>query len=421
MPEDRFSHLYATRARAVQPSAIREICALVNQPGMRSLAGGWPDPVIFPGREVARVVAELMAEEADGVLQYGSTEGLIELRRELAEMARAEGDAECEPEDILVVHGSAQGMDLAARVFVEPGDVVMVGLPTYFGGSGAIIAQGGRVVGVPVDGDGMNTDLLAEELERLKLNGQTVKGVYVIPNFQNPTGASLSLERRRHLLALAERYDLMIFEDDPYGELRYEGRPMPSLKALDETGRVIHIRSMSKTFAPGLRLGWLSGDSGVIRKLAITKQFVDVCTNSLAQHVAYRFLTQGLYAARLKVIIDHYRRKRDLMLELLDRHFPDTVLWNRPQGGFFVWVRLPGGMDAEELLVEAVRRNVVFVAGRSFFVDGSGKNTLRLSFAQVGQAEIEAAVSELGRLIDKLSPIRPGAATIVEPALPSSL
>jgi len=400
MKEDRFGHLYTLDALKTQPSAIRDICDLVNQPEMRSLAGGWPDPAVFPKEEIAELTIELLRDQGAKALQYGSSDGFADLRYELTRQARQEGDVDCDPDEILVTHGSAQGMDLVSRVFVDSGDVVMAGLPSYVGATGTISAHGGEVVGIPVDGDGLNTEVLAHELTQRKNDSRRVKGVYVIPNFQNPTGTTLSLERRKHLAALAEEFDFMIFEDDPYGDLRFEGEKLPSIKALDRSGRVVHMRSLSKTLVPGLRVAWLSGEAGVVGRLTQMKQFVDVCTNVLGQYIVYEFIRRGWLSERLSVLIAHYRGKRDFMLDRLDRHFPAAVSWNRPYGGFFVWVQLPEEIDAGELLTEAIGRKVVFVAGTAFFVDGSGRNTLRLSYSQASEAEMEEALAELGQIME---------------------
>lgn len=402
MHTDPLSHLYSKEALCTQPSAIRDICALVARPEVRSLAGGWPDPAVFPTQEVGRIFADLIERNGAQMMQYGSTEGLFELRSILAERMHARDALDIDPRDILITHGSAQGMQLAAQVFVNREDFVMVGLPTYFGGTGAVQARGGKAAGIPIDRHGLNTEILAREVRRLRAEGARVKGVYVIPNFQNPTGVTLTLERRRHLVQLAEALDLMIFEDDPYGDLRFEGERLPSLKSLDRHGRVIHLRSFSKIFAPGMRLGWAAGETGAIRQMTVAKQFADCATNSPAQHILLEFIRRNLLDKQIQSNINHFRTKRDFMLKQMERHFPEEATWNRPEGGFFVFVHLPRDRDAGELFHRAVKKNVAFVTGQPFFVDGSGRNTFRLSYSQAGIEDIEAAISTLGTLMKEL-------------------
>ena len=399
MSNDPLTHLYSRETLCAQPSAIRDICALVAKPEMRSLAGGWPDPEKFPLKDIRRIFDKLITQHGDRMFQYGSTEGLIELRQILADRMNTEGMPDVGPDNLIITHGSAQGMHLAAQVFVDREDVVFVGLPTYFGGPGAIRSRSGKVVGIAADDDGLNVDRLHMEATRLKASGKRLKGVYTIPNFQNPTGATLSLERRRQLIRLAETHDLIIFEDDPYGELRFEGKPLPSLKSLDRSGRVIHLRSLSKTFVPGLRLGWAAGDSGVIRQMVVAKQFADAATNTPAQYILLEFIRQGLLDKQIQENIKYYRNKRDFMLAQMDRYFPDEVTWNRPGGGFFVFVKLPEDIDTADLFRQAVDKNVAFVTGQQFFVDGSGHNTLRLSYAQAAYQDIEYAIRKIGNLI----------------------
>lgn len=399
MGRKQLSHLYSREALHAQPSAIRDICALVARPEVRSLAGGWPDAARFPLEEIRRIFSQLMAANGRQMLQYGSTEGLRSLRLRLAKRMRNEGVVNAKADNLIITQGSAQGMHLAAQVFVDRDDVVLVGLPTYFGGPGAVRSRGGKVVGVPVDRLGLNTTALKRAVAHLKAAGEIVKGVYVIPNFQNPTGVTLSLRRRRRLIQLAEEYDLVIFEDDPYGELRFEGRRLPSLKSLDENGRVIHLRSLSKTFVPGLRLGWVCGEKGAVRQMVVAKQFADAASNTPAQHILLEFIRQGLLDRQIQDNISFYRAKRDFMLKQMKRHFPAAVSWNRPRGGFFIFVYLPPAMDAAELLRRAVERKVAFVAGRPFFVDASGTNTFRLSYAQAGSEDMEIAIRVLGQLI----------------------
>jgi 2-aminoadipate transaminase len=247
----------------------------------------------------------------------------------------------------------------------------------------------------------LDTSALGREVKRLTAAGECVKGVYVIPNFQNPTGATLSLKRRRQLIRLAEEYDLIIFEDDPYGELRFEGRCLPSLKSLDERDRVIQLRSLSKTFVPGMRLGWICGEKNAVRQMAVAKQFADAATNTPAQYILLEFIRQGLLDKQIKKNTSFYRAKRDFMLERMEHYFPSKVSWNRPQGGFFIFVSLPLGMDTAELFRHAVEHKVAFVTGQPFFVDGSGRNTFRLSYAQADNEDIEFAIRVLGKLIQK--------------------
>ncbi len=399
MSDARFSHLYTAKAQGAQPSAIREICKLIDQPDMKSLAGGWPNPAVFPDVELAEFANEILTQHADRALQYGTTEGVPALRELLAERTETHYGFSSTTNELTILHGSQQGMDLAARVLIEPGDVVLAGLPTYFGGTGAITACGGEVIGVPVDENGLNIDILEETATGLIDRGRHLKGVYVIPNFQNPTGTTLPLARRQRLLKLAERFDFLIFEDDPYGDLRFEGDSLPSLRALDGGERVIHIHSMSKTFAPGLRVAWMTAEADLSRRMVIAKQFVDCCTNSLAQYLALAFIRSGSFDNRIQSNIAFYKQKRDLMLGLIDEHFPKEVTVNRPQGGFFVFAHLPEHLDADDLLKAAIKHGVVFVAGRAFFIDGGGRHTFRLSYSQADDTVIREAISILGELI----------------------
>ena len=399
VPKDPLKHLYSHETLTAQPSAIRDICSLVARPQIRSLAGGWPDSAKFPITAIRRIFDDLMAKHGDQLLQYGSTEGLQDLRQVLADRMKTEGLTHATPDSLIITHGSAQGMHLAAQVFVDREDVVIVGLPTYFGGPGAVQARGGKVVGVPVDRHGLNPNRLGQEIGRLKEAGKRVKGVYVIPNFQNPTGVTLSLKRRRQLIDLADTHDLIIFEDDPYVDLRFEGKRLPSLKSLDREGRVIHLRSLSKTFVPGVRLGWAFGDPGAIRQMVVAKQFADAATNTPAQYLLLEFIRQGLLDKQIQENIEFYRAKRDFMLARMDRHFPQEATWNRPQGGFFIFVKLPKNMDANELFRRAVDKDVAFVTGQPFFVDSSGQNTFRLSYAQAGEEDMEASIRVIGDLI----------------------
>lgn len=404
-PAEAFRHLVSRFARVQQPSSIREICALVARPEVRSLAGGWPGPDTFPVKEVAEITADVLREHGAEALQYGATEGLPPLRAAMAEWLHAAHGLDCGAEDVIVTHGSQQGMDLAFRTLVDPGDVVLVGLPTYFGSTGALAMLGGRAEGVPVDDEGMDVDAARARVEALRAEGARVKAIYVIPNFQNPTGVCLSRARREALLALAAEQDLLIIEDDPYGELRFEGKAIPPLAALaaahGAAGRVIHLHSMSKTFAPGLRVSFTLAEPGLLRRMVVAKQYVDACTETLGQYLALEFIRRGWLDRQIQRNIVFYRSQRDALLAAMDRHFPKVpgLSYSRPRGGFFVFVHLPQGEVADVLVRQAVARNVAFVSGSQFHVNDSGKNTFRLSYAQSDAPTLEVAAAEIGALL----------------------
>lgn len=393
------TRLYSQRAREVQASAIREICKLVTSSDICSMAGGWPDPHTFPAAEIREISAAVLTDHPDVALQYGASEGVLALRERLVEWTSSRDGIPCTIDELLVTHGSAQGMELAAKVLLEPGDVAFVGLPTYFGGTGACQTFGAELVGVPLDDDGMIPEALQERIEAVRAAGKTAKLIYVIPDFQNPTGATLPVERRRRIVELANEHDLAVIEDNPYRNLCFSGEPLPPLKSFDTEGRVVCLRSFSKIFCPGFRLAFAVAEEDMTRRMVIARQFEDCCSNVFAQYILLEFISRGLLDTQIEKNRRYYKKKRDALLAALDEHFPDTVRWNRPDGGFFVFVHLPEGMDSGELLEHAVGRKVAFVAGSPFFIDGSGRNTFRLSFAQ---SEIEAmknAVAVLGNLI----------------------
>ena len=401
MSDHDSTRLYSLNAKNLKPSAIDEIHKLLEQPGIRSLAGAWPDPALFQSREIKAIIDGLLAEKGGMVLQYGSTGGLPELRQALAEWAAEREGVKCSASQILITSGSAQGLDLACRMFIDPGDIVLVALPSYFGATATIASQGGINYGIPLDDDGIHTGAMEETLLTLEQKGQQVKAVYVIPNFQNPSGVTLSLKRRKELVALAQRYDFMIFEDDPYGELRFEGEPLPSLLALDNSGRVVHLHSTSKTFAPGMRVAWVAGVKDVIARMERFKQATDIASNSLSQYVLLELIRSGELAKAIAVNIDHYRKKRDLMLGLMEEHFPPQVKWTRPAGGFFTFVTLPSHLSSAELLQEASKHQIAYIGGPAFFVDGGGQQSFRLSFSQAPEEDIRAVIPCLGELISK--------------------
>lgn len=394
---EKFSDFYSNNIKQIKASSIREICKLIARPEIISLAGGWPDPDTFPVQEAKQIINDLLDNNWKYVLQYGPSEGLPQLREYISQWIKSYEQINVTADNIILTSGSTQGMDLAGKTLLNPGDIVIVCLPTYF--VSAFTIYGAQVEGIPLDKYGMQMELLEKKLISLNTKNRTVKLVYVQPNFQNPSGVTLTLERRKQIIKLADKYNFLVVEDNPYGDLVYEGESIPPLKALDKTERVIYLRSFSKVFSPGIRLAWAAGEENIIRKMVIAKQYVDACSNTLSQYILFEFCKQGYLESQIKKNISFYKAKRDLMLKALDKYFPEEVHWNRPVGGFFVFITLPHYMDAEEILHQAIEQNVAFVAGRPFFIDDSGHNTMRLSFAQSTDEEIKKAIRILSQVI----------------------
>lgn len=396
---EKYADFYSENIKQMKASAIREICKLISNPEVISLAGGWPDPETFPVKEAKLIINDILDNNWKYALQYATTEGLPEFRHYISQWIKKYEQINVEADNIILTTGSTQGMDLAGKILLNPGDLVFVGLPTYF--VGAFKIYGATIEGVPLDDKGMQIDCLEEKLKISVGKNKNVKLVYIQPNFQNPTGATLTLERRKKLLSLADQYDFLIVEDNPYGDLNYDGKFLPPLKALDQSDRVIYLRSFSKVFSPGIRLAWVAGEKNVIRKMAIAKQYIDACTNTLSQYLMFEFCKRGHFETQVKKNIAFYKAKRDFMLHALEKYFPEEVQWNRPLGGFFIFITLPRYLDAEKILGDAIAENVAFVAGHPFFIDDSGRNTMRLSFAQSTNDEIDKAIRTLGQIIKK--------------------
>lgn len=392
-------------ARTAARSEIRELLALIARPGMISLAGGLPAPETFPVALLAELAPRLLREEGAEVLQYGRTEGEPAFLDELLGLLEAEGIRARTPENLIVTSSSQQALDLVARVFLGKGDVAVVGLPTYLGAIGAFNAAGARLVGVPQDAEGLRPDFLEERLVELRRQGARTKLVYVVPDFDNPTGVTMSLERRRELLSLARDFDLLVVEDGPYRDLRYEGASVPTLQELDREGRVLSLFSFSKVLCPGLRLGFAVGAPEAIQALTVAKQNVDLCTGGLVQGLARELIRSGALPGILATRRARYDRGRRAMMAALESELdPELgVRWTHPTGGMFVWLTLPDRLDATRLLERALGRNVAFVTGRSFHCDGSGTNTLRLCFSYPSLEAIAEGVARLARSIEELA------------------
>jgi 2-aminoadipate transaminase len=390
--------LFSAAARGMRFSAIRRMSALIERPGIISFAPGHPSAETFPVDAFREITAEILARESAQAFQYVLTRGVGALVEAIRDYAKAKGIAATTAET-LVTDGSQQGLDLVTRVLVDPGDVVLVELPSYIGATSAFRASQARMVGVRLGEHGLDLDDLRRRHAEERAAGRAVKFLYVIPNFQNPSGISHSLENRKELLAVARDLDLLVVEDDPYGDLYFEEAPRPTLKSMDTDGRVVYLSSFSKILAPGLRTAFVVGPEAILAKLEIAKQSANLCGSSLDQRIILACLQRGLIEEQKAKIRPYYRNKRDVMVRALHDQALPGVTWVKPAGGMFVWVSLPEGMDAEKLLPLAVEEGVAYVAGSPFFVDGSGANTLRLNFSKEDPDKLREGVARLGRAV----------------------
>jgi 2-aminoadipate transaminase len=388
---------YADRAQAMQASEIRELLKLTQQPDIISFAGGFPSRESFPTVDIAEVTTHIMLTAAEEALQYGTTEGYTRLREYCAYRSKRDG-IDASLENVVIVSGSQQGLDITSKILLNPGDQVIVEAPSYIGGLGAIRTYQPEISSVLMDDEGLIIDLLEEKIKKME---KKPKFVYAIPTFQNPAGVTMPEKRRKQLVDLANDYDFLIMEDNPYGELRYSGSPVKAIKAFDDEGRVIYMSTFSKIFSPGMRLAWVIGHEDFIRKFVISKQSTDLCTNSFVQRILYEYCRRNLIDEHIEFIKKIYREKRDIMLNCLDKYFPDECSWTKPDGGLFCWVRVPEYINTKNMVGEAIKERVAYVQGSAFFVDGSGTNTMRLNFSYEPKEKIEEGAKRLGRVIQK--------------------
>jgi 2-aminoadipate transaminase len=393
---------FAQRTQRMGSSAIRELLKFTEKPEIISFAGGLPAPDVFPLGEFHDACDRVLRDMGPQSLQYGTTEGYMPLREMIARHS-ARYNIQVTPENILITSGSQQALDLLGKILINPGDRILVEEPTYLGALQAWTAYGAEFITVPVDENGLITDALEEALR------SGPKFIYVLPNFQNPTGVTLSLERRQILIEMADRYGVPIVEDDPYGQLRYEGDHLPSLVVLDGQfredckviyrGNVIYLSTFSKILAPGLRLAWVIAPPEVIRKLVQAKQGTDLHTSTFIQLVAYEVARGGFLDQHIKLIRRVYKERLDLMLACMDRYFPSAVNWIQPQGGLFLWGILPKYLNAAEVLQKAINQKVAFVPGSPFYPLGGGENTMRLNFSNASPEKIQEGMSRLAKVL----------------------
>ncbi len=375
---------YANRMGNIQASEIREILKVTGRPEIISFAGGLPAPELFPIEEIIKVNRLVLEEDGQGALQYATTEGHEPLREWCAQRMNKRLKTNFETENIMITHGSQQALDLAGKVFLNKGDVVLCESPTYLAAISAFKAYECEFVEVPTDENGM----ISSELEKILATTANVKLIYVIPEFQNPTGRTWNLERRQAVAELASKYNVIVLEDNPYGELRFEGETLPSIQSFDQTGNVMCMGTFSKIFCPGYRIGWIAGAKEIIEHFVFVKQSTDLQCNTIAQRDIAKYLELHDIDKHIEKIRGVYKKRRDLALEVMAEKFPSEVKFTRPEGGLFMWVELPEGIDAGEILLKCIDRNVAFVPGGPFFPNGGNKNTLRINFSNMPDERI---------------------------------
>ncbi len=382
----------------MKASEIREILKLTESPEMISFAGGLPDPDLFPVEEIARLSGGLTGASGKAALQYSTTEGYLPLREKIAARMRRIFGIAAEASDVLITTGSQQGLDLSGKIWLDPGDIVLCESPTYLGAINALRAYEPQFVELKTDGEGVDLAQLSSILE----SGRRIKLIYVNPDFQNPTGRTWSLERRRGFMEIANRYDVAVLEDNPYGELRYEGELLPALKSMDTRGNVVFMGSFSKIFCPGYRVGWLIAEAGLLEKYVLVKQAADLHTSSKAQREIDLYLENYDIERNISRIKSVYARRRDVMLESISRYFPASVKVSKPEGGLFVWAELSPHVDAVELLKISIARQVAFVPGGPFYPNGGRAHTMRLNFSVTDERRIEEGIRRLAEGISAI-------------------
>jgi len=394
---ERYGALFAQRTKVMKSSAMRDLMALTERDDVISLAGGLPDTSTFPADSYASLMSTVAANSCSRALQYGPTEGLTLVKRCIAEVMQAEGMA-VDDEEILVTTGGQQVIDLVCKTLLDPGDVVVCEAPTYPGAVPTFSTYQATVVQVTMDRDGMRTDELESTLDELDRSGQRPKFIYTVPNFHNPAGVTMSLERRHELVRIASERELIVLEDNPYGLLRYEGEPLPTLRSLDHEF-IVYAGTFSKILSPGVRLGWACAPAPVLAKMNLGKQAADLCSSSISQYFVSAYFDSGPWENYVRSVNEIYRRRRDVMLDALAEHFPREAEWTHPEGGLFIWATLPSYIDTTDLLARGLEEHVAFVPGRAAFVDGRGGSAMRLNFSGVGENDIREGIRRIGEIV----------------------
>jgi 2-aminoadipate transaminase len=396
---DPFIEQYADRTSSMLSSQIRDLLAVTARPDIISLAGGLPYTQAFDPEVILRIVRRVLAEDYAAALQYGPTDGFAPLKHNLVEVMKEEGTY-CFPEDIMITNGAQQGLEIIAKIFLNPGDHIIVEAPSYVGALNSFLSYQPRIHPVAMDNDGLMPDRLRELLRQLTAGGEQVKFIYTIPNFQNPAGITLSTERRLALVEAARDYDCLIVEDNPYGLLRFEGTPCPTLRSLDEE-RVIYLGTLSKIFSAGMRLGWIAAPHPILNKLLLAKQSADLCTSSFTQRLAHVYFSEEDWRGQIERLLEIYRARCHGMLRAMDEHLSGLAEWTRPQGGFFLWVTLPEFVKTSEMLASAIERKVAYVPGNGFFPYEGGDCCMRLNYSYADDELAEEGIRRLSKVIKR--------------------
>jgi len=395
---ERYAGLFASRTRVMKSSAMRDMMSITTRPEVISFAGGLPDTSTFPPETFAAITHAIAHESCAKALQYGPTEGMPGALECIREVMAAE-DMRVDPEDIVVTTGGQQVIDLVCKTLIDPGDIVIAEAPTYPGAVPTFSSYQANVIQIEMDSDGMRVDLLKEKLEELARDGRSPKFIYTIPTFQNPAGVTMSLERRRRLVEIANERELLVLEDNPYGLLRYEGEPQPTLRSLDGGVFVMYLGTFSKILSPGIRLGWVVAPPPVLEKINMGKQGADLCTSTLSQLMVESYFEQARWRDYVESLTELYRMRRDTMLDALADHFPAQAEWTHPSGGLFIWATLPDYIDTTDLLARALRENVAFVPGSGAYLDGRGKSSMRLNFSNASEDDLREGIRRIGKVI----------------------
>ncbi len=398
---DYWEHLYSNRTEYMFSSEIRDLLSLSARPDIISFAGGLPEVKALSFQKLERYIKRILKADGDISLQYGGSDGYYPLKTKLVEVMKLEG-LEVVEEDIITTTGGQQALDLLAKAFINPGDTIITESPAYTGALNSFSSYEAKIIGIPIDENGIDTVNLEKKLKELANKKIQVKFIYLVPNFSNPSGVTLSLQRRKKILELAKKYKTIILEDNPYGMLRYEDRPLPTIKELDIKGdnqNVIYLSTLSKLFAPGFRIGWIVAPHLILEKITLGIQSTILCVSTFTQRIAYEYFSDPSWRENIEEFINIYSRRRDVMIKTLEDTFPKDASWSKPKGGFFIWLKLPGYLNTKEILADAVRNKVAYVPGSGFYTDGRGLNEARLAFCTENTERIEKGIKILSGIL----------------------